>query len=272
LGPISVEPPEAVAPVDVDLAFTLVFTDPEGISLDYTLTWEWGDGDTTTCSTGSADCTLIPGSGTQGTLVTSHAYSEPGVYTVQATADNNHSTSDTFTSEDGSYTSTYEFVVVYDPSAGFVTGGGWIDSPPGAFAHDPTLTGKANFGFVSKYQKGKSRPTGHTEFQFKVAELSFYSDTYNWLVINQDGNNAQFKGSGTINGAVAPTLEEYRFMIWATDGNASDTADTFRIRVWYEEGDPEQEVVVYDNQVTEEEPEQPIGGGNIWVHKPSKKK
>ena len=41
--------------------------------------------------------------------------------------------------------------VVYDPSAGFVTGGGWIDSPEGAYIPDPSLTGKANFGFVSKY-------------------------------------------------------------------------------------------------------------------------
>src|SRR5207248_3436906 len=35
------------------------------------------------------------------------------------------------------------YVVVYDPSAGFVTGGGWIASPAGAYAADPTLTGKA---------------------------------------------------------------------------------------------------------------------------------
>ena len=45
------------------------------------------------------------------------------------------------------------FLVAYDPSGGFVTGGGWIDSPAGAYAPDPTLTGKANFGFVSKYSR-----------------------------------------------------------------------------------------------------------------------
>jgi hypothetical protein len=207
------------------------------------------------------------GSGTQGTIASYHAYGEPGVYTVQATIAD---------SRGGSDTATYEYVVVYDPSAGFVTGGGWIDSPPGAFADNPTLTGKANFGFVSKYQKGRSFPTGHTEFQFKVAELSFYSDTYDWLVINQDGSNAQFKGSGTINGAVAYNGESYRFMLWATDGDASDTADTFRIRIWYEDVHPttaeEMEVVVYDNKVDDSQAEQPIGGGNITVHKPSKKK
>jgi len=34
-------------------------------------------------------------------------------------------------------------VVVYDPSAGFVTGGGWIDSPTGAYPAVPALTGSS---------------------------------------------------------------------------------------------------------------------------------
>jgi hypothetical protein len=32
--------------------------------------------------------------------------------------------------------------VIYDPSGGFVTGGGWINSPLNAYAADPTLTAK----------------------------------------------------------------------------------------------------------------------------------
>jgi hypothetical protein len=266
LSAITIEPPEAVAAVGVSLEFTVVFTDPPQ-GPDFA-TWLWGDGDTTTCAPGSADCVVIPGSGTQGTLVASHAYSEPGVFTVQAKVKDN--------SNGGYVTSTYEFVVVYDPAAGFVTGGGWIDSPPGAYFPDPALTGKASFGFVSKYKKGSSRPTGHTDFKFKVADLNFHSDTYDWLVINQAGSNAQFKGSGTVNGTVAPTGEPYRFMLWATDGDASETADTFRIRIWYEDVHPttaeEMEIVVYDNKVEDGEAEQPIGGGNITVQKPSKKK
>jgi hypothetical protein len=35
--------------------------------------------------------------------------------------------------------------VAYDPSAGFVTGSGWINSPAGAYVSDPTLTGRATF-------------------------------------------------------------------------------------------------------------------------------
>ena len=87
------------------------------------------------------------------------------------------------------------FLVVYDPDAGFVTGGGWIESPIGAYVADPTLTGKANFGFVAKYKKGQSVPDGNTEFQFKAGDLNFKSADYDWLVVA--GAKGMFKGSGT---------------------------------------------------------------------------
>ena len=88
----------------------------------------------------------------------------PGVYTVTLTVTDNR--------RRGGSRSVSPYVVGYDPSAGFVTGGGWIDSPAGAYAANPALTGKANFGFVSKYQNGNNVPTGNTEFQFKVGRTS----------------------------------------------------------------------------------------------------
>lgn len=140
-------------------------------------------------------------------------------------------------------------VVIYDPDAGFVTGGGWFDSPGGAYVPDPTLTGKAKFGFVSKYKKGQSVPTGFTEFQFKMADLNFHSDTFQWLVIA--GPKAMFKGIGTING-----MGDYMFKLWAGD----DDPDTFRIKLW-EEDEFGVESVVYDNGFN-----QAIGGGSIIIH------
>jgi hypothetical protein len=141
-------------------------------------------------------------------------------------------------------------LVVYDPSAGFVTGGGWINSPAGAYMADTNLTGKATFGFVSKYKKGATVPSGSTEFQFKVSNLNFHSDTQDWLVVNQNSTNAQFKGSGTINGA-----GNYGFMIWATDGSP----DMFRIQIWDANNN---DATVYDNGTM-----QAIDGGSIIVHK-----
>ncbi len=49
-------------------------------------------------------------------------------------------------------------LAVYDSEGGFVTGGGWTNSPPGAYDPDSTLTDKATFGFVSKYKKGANVP------------------------------------------------------------------------------------------------------------------
>ena len=96
---------------------------------------------------------------------------------------------------------------------GFVTGGGWINSPAGAYVADPALAGKATFGFVSKYKKGMTVPEGNTEFQFHAAGLNFKSTSYQWLVVA--GANAKFKGVGTINGA-----GNYGFMLtaWSAAG------------------------------------------------------
>ncbi|MHC4559748.1 MAG: PKD domain-containing protein [Planctomycetota bacterium] len=114
----------------------------------------------------------------------------------------------------------------------------------------PMPTGKASFGFVSKYKKGASVPTGNTEFVFQAADLNFHSNSYQWLVVNQGGTNAQFKGSGTINGDGS-----YKFMLWARD----DEPDTFRIKIWDEVDDTE--YIVYDNGF-----DQAIEGGNIVIH------
>jgi hypothetical protein len=147
--------------------------------------------------------------------------------------------------------------LVFPASADLVTGGGWIDSPAVScpiFCDD--ATGKANFGFVSKYKKGQSLPEGNTEFNFSAGGLNFHSDSDDWLVVNQGGTYAQFKGSGTINGVLALNGEPYMFMIWAKDLDPDD--DTFRIKIWYED---DGEVAVYDNGFN-----QPIGGGNIKIH------
>jgi len=152
-------------------------------------------------------------------------------------------------------------VVIYDPSAGWVTGGGWINSPASAYTANPGLTGKANFGFVSKYQNGATVPTGNTEFQFKAGNLNFSSTSYEWLVIA--GARAQYKGSGKINGA-----GDYDFKLTAIDGQqpGGGGADKFRIRIW----DRVSGGLVYDNQLNAPDSDEPttmLGGGNIVIHK-----
>ncbi len=172
----------------------------------------------------------------------------PGVYEACVRgADANGNVGDF--EQDGACT----FLVIYDPSAGFVTGGGSIISPTGAYIDNPALTGKAQFGFVSKYKKGANVPTGNTHFQFKTAGLEFKSTEYEWLVIA--GPLAQYKGSGTINDA-----GDFGFMLTAKDADISGGPpnDTFRIKIW--DNGPGNGVV-YDNGTNQE-----IDHGSIKIH------
>jgi hypothetical protein len=149
-------------------------------------------------------------------------------------------------------------LAVYDPSAGFVTGGGWIMSPAGAYVDAPAMTGKATFGFVSKYKKGATVPEGNTEFQFHAAGFNFKSTSYEWLVVS--GSRAQYKGVGTVNG-----VPGYGFMLTAIDGSP----DKFRIKVWsVATGD-----TVYDNQMggaDTADPTTALAGGSVVIHSTKK--
>jgi hypothetical protein len=149
-------------------------------------------------------------------------------------------------------------LAVYDPANGFVTGGGWIDSPGGAYTRDITLRGKANFGFVSKYQKGATSPTGSTEFQFQAGNLNFKSTAFDWLVIS--GPQAQYKGTGTINGSGA-----YGFILTGVDGQVSGGGGTDKFRIKITDGSGS---VVYDNMLGASDTATPstvIGGGRITI-------
>jgi hypothetical protein len=143
-------------------------------------------------------------------------------------------------------------LAVYDPGAGFVTGGGWFHSLPGAYRPDPSTAGRVSFGFVAKYRKDSSTPMGSTEFQFREAGLNLHSSAYEWLVV-ADGT-ARYRGTGTVNGSPAPDGSLYHFMVWAGDGEP----DTFRLRIWWE--DSGQEMEVYDSETSI------LEGGSIVIH------
>lgn len=223
------------------------FTDP-GSGDNHEVCWDWGDGSSSTS-------TLTGG---ERITTNTHTYAGAGIYTIAVTVMDDDGGAGSMTSEN--------YVVVYDPDGGFVTGGGWIESPAGAYAANPDLTGKATFGFVSKYKKGSSVPTGQTEFQFQVADLNFHSDEYDWLVVA--GAKAKYKGTGTINGEGT-----YTFMISAIDAdiNKKDTfeIDRFRIKIWEEDGSAN-EVIIYDNglgaDLEDDNALTEIGRGSIVIH------
>jgi uncharacterized repeat protein (TIGR01451 family) len=240
LGPIT-------APTDPKQVGTLItasatFSDP-GTADPHTTYVDWGDGTVTT----------YPVAGGSTTASGSHTYTSPGVYTLRMKVQ-----------DDVGYSNEvlFQYVVIYDPSAGFVTGGGWINSPAGAYTpedpSDPDITGKANFGFVSKYQKGATIPIGNTEFQFHAADLNFKSTAYEWLVVQGNSSKASYKGSGTVNGT-----GNYGFLLSVVD--VSSTGDKFRIKIWNKATN----VILYDNQTgagDDATASQLIAGGSIVIH------
>ena len=245
------------SPVAVDTADPLPnsFTDSGGsspVDSSYTCYITWGDTSSPTVVTMWSANT--PPGGTWSCVGAngqppSHPYAAAGVYTVTVTV----------VDSDGSSASASVLAVVYDPSAGFVTGGGWITSPPGAYVASPDLSGRANFGFVSAYKRGATIPTGETEFQFRLAGFDFHSDAYQWLVVS--GAKAQYKGTGEVNGVIG-----YGFLLTALDGDllSNPTTDGFRIKIWNSAG------VVYDNVSGTSDDltsgTEPLGGGDIVIH------
>jgi PKD repeat protein len=102
LDPVSI----GAQPINLGVAFG----DPGTVDT-HNVVIDWGDGNIQTLAN-------------QTTPVSpSHTYNSAGVYKVDVTV----------TDDDGdSDVRTFEYIVVYDPKGGFVTGGGWITSPPGA--------------------------------------------------------------------------------------------------------------------------------------------
>jgi len=152
-----------------------------------------------------------------------------------------------------------DVVVVYDPNGGYVTGGGWLDSPAGALTSWPTLAGKVNFGFVSKYSRSATNPKGETEFDFAFANWKFNALNFDYLAVS--GARAQYKGTGKVNG-----YGGYQFILTVIDGQAAGGGgvDRFRIKIWNKTTG----AIVYDNQrgaPDNADPTTPVGTGSAIV-------
>lgn len=263
-------------PVTADVAVTIANVDPTptittpssghvvpvGTTVEFTGTIADPGSADTHAATWTIDATMVTGVVNQSahTIGASHTFTQAGVYAVSLTV----------TDDDGGAGSTSlvdgmeAMVVVFDPSAGYVSGGGWLESPAGAYVAAPELAGRANFGFVSRYQSGAFTPSGQTEFKFRVADMKFSSTIYDWLVVA--GPKAQYKGSGTINGA-----GDYGFMLTGSDGDLRDPADQDRLRmkIW----DKGTGQMVYDNMLGAPDsttPSTAIGGGVVIIHKQPK--
>jgi PKD repeat protein len=179
---------------------------------------EWGDGSSDTYAAGDAN--LIAGS---------HLYAVPGLYTLKVT----------LTDACGAQASgTYEYVMVNAPADGFITGGGWINSPAGALVGTVAM-GKASYSFNAKYNPATGVSSGSATFEFPAGALNLASTRIDWLVVADA--KAWIKGVGTVNG-----MSGYSFLLSAVDSelNGYRNMDTFRMQIWNQNG-----ALVYDNQL-----------------------
>jgi hypothetical protein len=250
--PVVAPPTGPSAPVAIGsqpVSVSANFTDP-GDTAPHTCTIDWGD------TTSSAGTVTEPSGVNPGTCTGTHTYAASNVYEVTITVTD-------FCGSSGS--AVFQFIVIYDPQGGFVTGGGWIDSPQGACTYsavcNPGLSGKANFGFVSKYKKSTSTiPEGETQFHFNAGNFKFDSDAYEYLIIS--GAKARYRGTGKVNGDAG-----YGFELTAWDGQVQGGGgqDKFRIKIW--QGSPGN--VVYDNErlTPDGEVNTLLGDGSIVIHK-----
>jgi hypothetical protein len=97
--------------------------------------------------------------------------------------------------------------------------------------------------------------------------MNFHSTAYSWLIVS--GFKAQYKGTGTINGA-----GKYSFTLTAYDGELMSPTgpDKFRIRIT---DDNNSNAVVFDNRMSspagpdnlDTADPQAISGGSIVIHK-----
>ncbi|MQY81691.1 MAG: PKD domain-containing protein, partial [Dehalococcoidia bacterium] len=220
--------------VEVNLPVTLDGSssyDPDGGEIvDYH--WIFGDGNT--------------GSGVSPT----NTYNTAGLYTAELTVTDDVGGIDTATA----------MVVVYDPDAGFATGGGWFipdgaTSDEGDWLPDMDKTSPANFGFEVKYKKGASNPNGQLEFQYPQGNFNLHSKAMDWLVIVN--NWAKFQGTATIKGFKGL----YPFRVDARDGDfgGGTELDRFIIKVYAPDADPDKDDPIYKASGD-------LEGGSIVIH------
>ncbi len=207
------------------------FTDANVLDT-HTATWNWGDSSTTSG-------TITESSGT-GSVSDTHVYSQAGVYEVSLTVNDN---------SNASASTTYQYLVVYDPAAGFVTGNGKYNNI--------SPSGTVKFGFNVKYTNNNAIPSGDTKISFSAGNLALDATSYQWLVVS--GAKAILKGNATVNGT-----SDYTFLISGMDGSQTNSQDLVRVQV-----KDNTNAVIYDTQPGDPDTANPttiITSGTIKVH------
>ncbi|RDV13632.1 T9SS C-terminal target domain-containing protein [Pontibacter diazotrophicus] len=175
------------------------------------------------------------------------------------------------------------YVHVFDPEAGFVTGGGWYESPANPDYEFMQESRRAHLSLVARYsQRNEKEVQGSTRLLLQAGSFTFRSTSYEAGTLVITDNSAFVRGLGTVTyregrGRPVNDEREFGFLVAATDGDfgAGAGQDRFRLQIYVINEDGSQGAVVYDNQAgcpsasldDNAEACTVIGGGNITIHK-----
>jgi hypothetical protein len=158
-------------------------------------------------------------------------------------------------------------LVVYDPSLGFTTGGGWFKWPG--------TEDKTNFGYTMKYNKKGTKVQGSLLVIRHLPDGSIYrlkSNSINGLALGDESGYgwATFTGKATYLGqGMTEPQGNHTFIVYVEDhGEPGAGVDQFWLQVLDKNGDLAVELSL-DEPAADNH--QTIQGGNIVVpHKPGK--
>jgi DNA/RNA endonuclease G (NUC1) len=158
-----------------------------GTADTHSVTFSWGDGQTSTVDAGLS-----------GSATATHAYAATGFYTVSATV----------TDDDGASVSTStQTLVVYNPTGGTLSGSGFLLGARGAKTY---ISGNISYA-------GGTTPTGTFAITGNDA-ANLTATSFDYLVVN--GITATLKGSGTLTNGTPVT-----FLVRGLDNNRQDMRD-----------------------------------------------
>lgn len=168
------------------------------------------------------------------------------------------------------YTGSYsDVLVVYDPTLGFTTGGGWFYWPDSA--HDTYPGDKTNFGYNMKYNKKMTNIQGSLLMIRHLEDGTIYrikSNQLGGLAILKGTCNgeASFSGKATYSAPGEDTTGNNSFLVYVEDNNEPGKGyDRFWIQVKDGDGNVLEDVSLSDQVDEAKNDAQIINGGNIVV-------
>lgn len=143
----------------------------------------------------------------------------------------------------GGFYSSYkeDAVVIYDPSLGFTTGGGWLYWPGTEDSETEYLGDKTNFGYTMKYGKKGNNLKGNLLLIRHLSDGTIYrikSNALYGLALGESYENSEYYGWASFSGKCTyldPSWIEpvgnYEFLVHVEDRNEPGTGND---KVWFE--------------------------------------